>query len=121
MSRVASRPRSFTYRRGPLWWAAIIHRVSGLGLAIFLPLHFLVLGLAIEGQAKLDGALRLADMKAFKLAEAGLVFLLVVHALGGLRLLYVENFDWRGNQARLAAGAAGVAALLAFVFLVRVL
>lgn len=125
MSRVVSAsrpaPRRFTYKRDLLWYAALVHRLSGIGLAVFLPLHFLVLGLAIEGAGRLDGALRLADMPVFKLAESGLVFLLAVHALGGLRLLYVENFDWRGHQGRLAMGAVALAAILAFVFLVRVL
>ena len=35
--------------------AFVMHRLSGLALALFLPLHFLVLGLAIEGEARLDG------------------------------------------------------------------
>lgn len=126
MSRVASsssRPvrRRFVYRRDLLWYAALVHRLSGIGLAVFLPVHFLVLGLAIEGQAKLDGFLRVADMPVFKLAESGLVFLLVIHALGGLRLLAVENFDWRSNQSRFVIGSGILAALVAFSFLVRVL
>ena len=36
-----------------------MHRLSGLALAIFLPLHFLALGLAIDGEARLDGFLQL--------------------------------------------------------------
>ena len=108
-------------RRNLLWHAALVHRLSGLGLAAFLPAHFLTLGLAIRGEAALDGALRWSDMGAVKLAEGALVFLLVVHLLGGLRLLAIENFAWRGNQARLATVAAGLAAVAAFVFLIRVL
>ena len=120
MGRAASASPRFAYRRDLLWYAALVHRLSGTGLAVFLPLHFLVLGLAIDGEARLDGALRLGDMIAVKLAEAGLVFLLAVHALGGLRLLVVENFDWRGHQARLAMGASALAAIVAFAFLARV-
>jgi succinate dehydrogenase/fumarate reductase cytochrome b subunit len=32
------------HRRDALWIAAMIHRLSGLALACFLPLHFLTLG-----------------------------------------------------------------------------
>ena len=39
----------------------MIHRLSGLALAIFLPLHFLALGLAINGEAKLESFLRWTD------------------------------------------------------------
>lgn len=116
MSAVARRRR-----RGALWYAALVHRLSGLGLAAFLPIHFLTLGLALEGGGRLEGFLRWGDMPLVKFGEGGLVFLLAVHLLGGLRILYVENFAWRGDQARLATAAAGLAAVLAFVFLVRVL
>ncbi len=37
-----------TARTHPGVWAALAHRVSGLMLALFLPFHFLALGLAIE-------------------------------------------------------------------------
>jgi len=97
------------------------HRISGLALAIFLPLHFLTLGLAIDGEAKLDRFLRWSDQPLVKFAEAGLVFLLTVHLLGGLRVLLIENFAWRDGQKQLAAVAAAVSALVAVIFLVRAL
>ena len=107
-------------RSSPLWLAALVHRLSGLGLAAFLPLHFLALGLALEGEARLEGFLRWTDAPLVKLSETALVFLLAIHMLGGLRLLYVENHPWRGRQTPLALAALGVAALMAFVFLVKV-
>src|SRR5271154_2792314 len=86
--------RHIKHRSSGLWLAAMIHRLSGLALAIFLPFHFLVLGLAIHGGASLDVFLRWPDQPPVKLAEAGLVFLLSVHLLGGLRVLVIENFPW---------------------------
>jgi fumarate reductase subunit D len=97
----------------------MVHRISGIGLAVFLPFHFLVLGLSLQGAGKLDGFLRWADLPLVKLAEGGLIFLLAVHFLGGLRVLFVENFDSRGNQLRLATAAGSFAAVVAFAFLVR--
>ena len=70
-------------RRGsPLWIAAIIHRLSGLALAIFLPVHFFVLGRSVHGGVRLDAFLRWADQPSVKFAEGGLVFLLTIHLLG---------------------------------------
>ena len=96
--------------------AFVVHRVSGLALAVFLPLHFLALGLAIRGEAALDGFLRVADDAAFKLAEWGLVMLLAVHMMGGVRLLLIEFAPWSGPRKNLIALAlgCGVAAGLAF-------
>ena len=36
------------HRRQPLYLAFLLHRLSGLGLALFLPFHFYVLGLALQ-------------------------------------------------------------------------
>ena len=101
-------------------WVAHVHRVSGIALAIFLPLHFLTLGLAIDGEARLESFLRWSDQPLVKFAESGLVFLLMVHMLGGLRLLVIENLDWRDGQKQLATIAAGLSAVIAAVFLARV-
>jgi fumarate reductase subunit D len=109
------------HRGNLLWLAALVHRLSGLALAIFLPLHFWALGLAIDGEARFGHFLRWTDAWFVKLAETGLVFLLAVHLLGGLRLLVVENLAWRDGQKQLATVAAGISALIAFVFLMRAL
>jgi fumarate reductase subunit D len=111
--------RRLTHRLSVLWIAALLHRLSGLALAIFLPLHFLTLGLAIHGEAPLESFLRWSDQPLVKLAESGLVFLLMVHMLGGLRLLLIENFNWRDEQKELATIAAGLSAVIAFILLAR--
>ena len=112
--------RHLKHRTGALWLAALVHRLSGLALAIFLPFHFLALGLAISGGARLDDFLRWTDQPLVKLSEAALIFLLTVHLLGGLRVLVIENFDWRDGQKQLATLAAALSAIVAFVFLARV-
>ncbi|SVC98747.1 uncharacterized protein METZ01_LOCUS351601, partial [marine metagenome] len=40
--------------RHSAYWAFWLHRLSGLGLVVFLPCHFYVLALAIEEAARLD-------------------------------------------------------------------
>lgn len=105
------------HRKSPLWLAALLHRASGIGLAVFLPVHFLTLGLALDGEARLQGLLRWTETPLVKLGEAVLVFLLSAHALGGLRLLAVENLSWHGGQKWRAAAAAVLAVILAIAFL----
>jgi fumarate reductase subunit D len=113
------RARGSSHRTNALWIAALVHRLSGLALAIFLPLHFLALGLAIRGEAQLETFLRWSDQPLVKLAEGALVFLLAVHMLGGLRLLVIENLPWLGGQRQLASVAAAVSAVIALIFLAR--
>ncbi len=112
--------RLLAHRTNALWLAALVHRLSGVALAAFLPIHFLVLGLAIEGDARLEGFLRWSDQPLVKFGETTLVFLLAVHMLGGLRLLVLENIGWLDGQKRFALLAAAASVIAAFVFLARV-
>jgi fumarate reductase subunit D len=105
------------YRQNTLWIAAFMHRISGLLLALFLPLHFLVLGLAIRGEVGFESFLRWTDRPLVKFAESGLIFLLAVHLLGGLRVLAIETLPWRDGQKRLALVATATAVALGAVFL----
>jgi fumarate reductase subunit D len=107
-------------RRGSaLWLAAMVHRLSGIALAGFLPLHFLTLGLALEGEARLETVLRWSDLPLVKVSETLLVFLLAIHMLGGVRLLFLEN-SWRDGQKQFALVSLAVATVVAFGFLAAV-
>lgn len=111
-------PRNAAYRRDALWIFALVHRISGVLLAIFLPLHFLALGLAIDGEARFEGFIAWTQNPIVKLAEALVLFTLAVHLLGGLRVLVIENLPWHPQQKQMALGAAAVAAVVAIVFLI---
>ena len=102
--------------RHPAWWAYLMHRLSGLALALFLPLHFWALGRVLQGAAALDGFLRFSQQPLFKFAEWGLVVLLALHMTGGVRLLLIEFAPWSGLRKDWIAGAAGCAALAGLAF-----
>ena len=107
------------HRRQPLYLAFLLHRLSGLGLALFLPFHFYVLALALEGEAELNRFLHWSDAPLVKLAESGLVFLLAIHLFGGLRLLALENMPWRDSYKNMAALAVAGAFFVACGFMLR--
>jgi len=107
------------HRGSALWIAALAHRLSGLALSVFLPLHFLALGLAIDGEARFATFLRWSNQPSVKLAEGGLMFLLTLHVLGGLRVLVIENLPWRDGQKETATVLVGMSAVIALLFLVR--
>lgn len=103
-------------RAHPAYWAFLTHRLSGLGLAAFLPLHFWALGQALQGAAALDGFLHLTDQGLFKFGEWGLVVLLALHMMGGVRLLLIEFGSASGLRKNWIAGAAGFAAAVGMAF-----
>ena len=86
-------------------YVALIHRISGIALAVFLPVHFWALA---QGMA-MEGFLRWTEQPLVKFGEWGLVVLLAAHLGCGLRVLAIEFLDWHEWQKSLAAAAATLA------------
>ncbi len=91
------------------YWAFVVHRVSGVALAAFLPLHFWALGQALDGAAALDRFLVLTDASLVKLSEWVLVVLLSFHLAAGLRVMLIEFGAWSGLRKDLIAYGAAFA------------
>ena len=109
----------FRSRNHVAYWAFLVHRISGVALTLFLPLHFWVLGNALQGEAKLQSFLRWSDQPLVKFAETTLVLLLAAHLTGGLRLLALEFLAWRDWHKSLLAVAAGATLVAGLAFLLN--
>jgi len=98
--------------------AALLHRLSGLALAIFLPLHFLALATVLNGADALDSFLSLTRDPVVQLWEMALVAALALHMALGLRVLAIEFLGVRertGTAVSVCIGlgfAAGLSFLL---------
>jgi fumarate reductase subunit D len=99
-------------RQHSSYWVFVVHRVSGIALTIFLPLHFWTLGNALQ----LESFLAWTEQPLVKLGEWLIVVALAAHLGGGLRVLALEFLAWTDWQKSLTAAAAAVtlAAGLAF-------
>jgi fumarate reductase subunit D len=95
--------------------AAMLHRLSGIALAIFLPLHFLALATALNGANALDSLLAITRQPVVAFLEWAIVVALALHMTLGLRVLAVEFFDFR--EKTLAALSLCLAAVVAVGFL----
>ncbi len=97
-------------------WTALVHRVSGILLTLFLPVHFYALGSTLESAAAFDALLEWTQRPLVKFAEWGIVALLAAHLGGGLRVLALEFLPWRDWQKSLAAAAAALALAVGLAF-----
>jgi succinate dehydrogenase cytochrome b556 subunit len=95
---------------------ALVHRLSGIALALFLPLHFWALGQALDGEARLESFLRWTEQPLVKASEWAIVLLLAIHLTGGVRILMIEFLPWRDWQKTLAAAAAATALAIGLLF-----
>ena len=93
-------------------WVAHVHRISGIALAVFLPLHFWALGNALQ----LDSFLAWTEQPLVKAGEWAIVVALAAHLGGGLRVLAIEFLDWHEWQKTLAALAAAVTLAVGLAF-----
>ena len=91
--------------------AAMLHRLSGIALAMFLPLHFLALATALNSADALDSFLALTRRPLLQFLEVAIVVALAIHLTLGLRVLAVEFFDFR--EKTLLPLSACLAAVLA--------
>ncbi len=106
----------FHARNHSNYWAFMLHRISGVALALFLPVHFWVLALAAKS---LNGFLVWAHQPLVEYAEAGLVLLLALHLTGGLRVLVLEFLPWHNWQKTAIAISGGVSLGVALVFMLN--
>jgi len=111
MIRASHRQRGFV--------AAMLHRLSGIALAVFLPLHFLALATALNGANALDSFLALTRNPWVEAAEFGLVAALALHMTLGLRVLAIEFLDMRERTAAIVSLCAAAACAVGLVFVLN--
>ena len=102
----------------PGYIAALLHRLAGVALAIFLPIHFLALATAINGADALDAFLNVTQTPVLKFAEGVIVVALALHMTLGLRVLAIEFLPVRERTSLTVSLclAAAITVGLLFVF-----
>ena len=108
-----------TSHRQPGYVAALLHRLSGVALAAFLPMHFLALATSLRGAEAFDSFLAATDNLLFKAAELGLVLPLAMHLTLGLRVLAVEWLPWRERTLAAVLACLGGAFAVGLAFLLN--
>jgi fumarate reductase subunit D len=98
--------------------AAMLHRMSGIALAIFLPLHFLALATALNGAGALDSFLSVTRNPTVESLELGIVVALAIHTTLGLRVLAVEFFDFREKTLTALSVCTAAVCAVGFIFII---
>jgi succinate dehydrogenase / fumarate reductase cytochrome b subunit len=75
-------------RTGTVAW--LLQRLSGVFLTIYLIVHIIVIGNSVRGEDAFDDLLEMFDKPLFLVLDAGLVGIVVFHALNGIRLILFD-------------------------------
>ena len=103
----------------PGFLAAMLHRLSGIALAIFLPLHFVALGTALSGADSLQSLLNVTHGGFVRVAEWGLVTALGLHLALGIRVLAMEFFAVRERGAIVVSACVACSLTVGLLFLLN--
>jgi fumarate reductase subunit D len=103
----------------PGFMAAMLHRLSGIALAIFLPLHFIALGTALSGADSLQSFLGVTHNGLVRFAEWGLVTALGLHMALGIRVLAIEFFSVRERGAIIVSACVACSVTVGLLFLLN--
>ncbi len=108
---------------GTVSW--LLHRLTGIALAVYLVPHFLSIGAARGGPAALDAELAVFRAPFFALAEWVLIGAVAFHALNGLRIIALDFFDLSRHQKLLfwcvLLACAAIFAAASTLFVPRIL
>ncbi|UCC72653.1 MAG: succinate dehydrogenase, cytochrome b556 subunit [Gemmatimonadota bacterium] len=89
------------YRGGTSMWAWMFHRITGLGVLLFLCIHILETFTVSFGPDFYDHTMELYNTVFFRVAEIGLLFAVIYHAINGTRITIQDFWPslWRYERA----------------------
>lgn len=113
--RARSLGTALRYRGREGMWTWILHRMTGLGVLLFLIVHVVDTGLIIYSPEFYDHALALYKHPLFRVGELFIVFGVLFHAVNGLRIIVQDFWPYVMQHQRRLAWATAVVVGLAMV------
>lgn len=104
-----------TYRGKAGHWSWILHRLTGLGILLFLLVHIVDIALIGWGPKVFDSLLFLYRQPAFRLGEIVLAGAVLYHALNGIRIIIIDFWPEATVVNRKLIYAVGVAFVVLYL------
>jgi len=102
-SLVTTITETLRYRGAIGQWSWVLHRVTGLGVVLFLTLHVIDTSWAVFWPALYEKAIAVYQTPLFTLGEFALTASVIYHALNGVRIaLFDFRPEWWKHQAKAA-------------------
>lgn len=96
-------------------WAFYLHRLSGIAIALFLPLHILDVAVFAFIPSEFEELHAIYGTTPMRIFECGLLFGLLFHSLNGIRIILVDYFNL---STKIAARSLQVLTLLVLILTV---
>jgi succinate dehydrogenase / fumarate reductase cytochrome b subunit len=108
------------YKRHSGSWAYILHRITGIGLTVYLFVHIWALSSLTKGHAAFQEEMKTFTTLPFKILEWALGALVMFHAFNGIRIAVVDLGNGARYQKKLlgAVYVVGIALVLLMFVLI---
>ena len=106
----------YKFHTGMVAWA--MHRITGVGIVIFLCIHIWSISHLGGGPEEFNAAMALYSTPLFKVCEFLLLATILIHAMNGLRIVWVDFFSGAKYHKKLFWGAMASAALIFVIIIV---
>ena len=105
--------RMYRGREGMISWA--LHRITGLGVLLFLFVHIADIYIIRYGAEAFNDVLFIYPHPFFRIMEIGLVAAVYFHAVNGLRVILIDFWDRAADKQQQLARATYIIFLVAFI------
>ena len=99
------------YKRHTGSWGWILHRITGLGLTLYILVHIIALTGLLKGEAAFNEEMALFRTPLFLIVEWLLGVLVIFHSLNGIRIVLID----------LGNGAKYHKQILVFVYIIGII
>ena len=103
------------YKGGVGQWSWALHRLTGVGVLLFLIFHILDTALILLGPTLYNKVIAIYRMPLFGLSEIGLFAAVLYHSLNGVRIVVIDF--WPASTRWHKQMFAAVAAFFFLIFL----
>ena len=103
------------YKGGIGQWSWALHRLTGVGVLIFLIFHILDTALIMVGPELYNKVIAVYRMPLFGLSEIGLFAAVLFHALNGVRIIVIDFWPASTRWHKQMFGAVLALFLLIFI------
>src|SRR5579885_1995643 len=103
------------YRGQSGQWSWLLHRVTGLGVLLFLLVHIVDITLIGFGPTVYDDALLVFSTGIVRLISLALIGAVLYHAFNGVRIILIDFWPKGGRYQRLMFAVVLIATIVCFV------
>lgn len=106
------------YRGREGQWSFLLHRITGLGVLLFLSIHIVDTAFVFFAPSLYEDVIKLYRSTLFGIGEIGLVFCLFYHGVNGLRIAFMDMIkpvSWTVEHERRSAMVVLIVTLVLFI------